>query len=223
MDSRTLTRFLTIMLLAAAPLAASIAQPDVPPITPDTGWVQDCQKTINNKIRGEHYDAQKVLFHYDGMTLSELSETKNKLVGRGEYVKSDGYWLSFDYQCVYDAVTASVESSGYYQSQAYAEPAPRASVSDAGCSLYDRKGGRYIYHGGCTVAVLDEPAGNEFLVTLDNGDKYIFEDENAVYRVLTPTGWSDKPAVQSIDGNRRLFYWEDWVMTITGGPEHGNY
>ncbi|MEZ4548597.1 MAG: hypothetical protein R3B51_13180 [Thermodesulfobacteriota bacterium] len=82
----------------------------MPPITPDTGWVQDCQKTINNKIRGEHYDAQKVLFHYDGMTLSELSETKNKLVGKGEYVKSDGYWLSFDYQCVYDAVTASVEA-----------------------------------------------------------------------------------------------------------------
>ncbi|MEZ4548596.1 MAG: hypothetical protein R3B51_13175 [Thermodesulfobacteriota bacterium] len=91
-------------------------------------------------------------------------------------------------------------------------------MSDAGCSLYDRKGGRYIYHGGCTVAVLDEPAGNEFLVTLDNGDKYIFEDENAMYRVLTPTGWSDKPAVQSVDGNRRLFYWEDLVMTITGGP-----
>ncbi|MCC6712812.1 MAG: hypothetical protein IT344_05550 [Candidatus Dadabacteria bacterium] len=223
MNSRTSTRLLAILLLAAAPLAASIASPDAPPITPDTGWVQDCQKTINNKIRGEHYDAQKVLFRYDDMTLSELSETKNKLAGSGEYVKSDGYRLSFDYQCVYDAATSSVESAGYYQSPAYAEPAPRASVSDAGCSLYDRKGGRYVYHGDCTVAVLDERAGNEFLVTLENGDKYIFEAANAMYRVLTPRGWSDSPAVQTTDGNMRLFYWGDWVMTITGGPQHGNY
>lgn len=223
MSSRRLKRFLAVSLLAAAPLAASIAQPDAPPITPDTGWVEECQKTINNKIRGEHYDAEKVIFHYDGMTLSKLSDTKNRLVGTGEYVKSDGYWLSFDYQCVYDAFTSSVESSGYYQSQAYAEPAPRASVSGAGCSLYDRKSGRYVYHGDCTVAVLDEPAGNEFLVTLENGDKYVFQDENAMYRVLTPEGWSDNPAVETTDGNRRLFYWDEWVMTITGGPQHGNY
>lgn len=223
MSARTLKRFLAVSLLAAAPLAASIAQPDSPPITPDTGWVEDCQKAINNKIRGEHYDAQKVIFHYDGMTLSKLSDTKNRLVGTGEYVKSDGYWLSFDYQCVYDGTTYSIESSGYYQAQAYAEPAPQASVSGAGCSLYDRKVGSYVYHGDCTVAVLDEPAGNEFLVTLESGDKYIFQDENAMYRVLTPGGWSDNPAVQSIDGNRRLFYWDDWVMTIEGGPQHGNY
>ena len=74
------------------------------------------------------------------------------------------------------------------------------------------------------LAILMGNLGNDpDIRTLDNGDKYIFEDENAVYKVLTPTGWSDKPAVQSVDGNRRLFYWEDLVMMITGGPEHGNY
>ncbi len=224
MNSRRLKKIMAFSLLAAAPIAAAIAQPDSPPITPDTGWVEACQKSVNNKIKGEHYDADKVTFKYDGMTLSKLSDTENKVTGAGEYIKSDGHWRTFNYECIFNGATNAVQSSSYFKASAYTEPEPQAVIAEATCDLFDKKSGRNHYQGGCTVSVMDEESGNEYQVALGDGEQYIFVNAGAIYNVKTPEGWSKYNAILTTDANRRIFYWDKWVLTIDGGlPTHGVY
>lgn len=224
MNAHRLKKFLVFSLLAAAPIAAAIAQPDSPPITPDTGWVEACQKSVSNKIKGEHYDADKVTFKYDGMTLSKLTDTKNKLTGTGDYIKSDGHWRTFNYECVYNGAANAVESASYFKASAASEPEPQAVVSQASCNLFDKKSGNAHYDGGCELSVLDQESGNEYQVTLGNGEQYILVNEGAIYNVKTPEGWSKYNAVLTTDGDRRIFYWDKWVLTVVGGlPTHGVY
>jgi hypothetical protein len=117
-----------------------------------------------------------------------------------------------------------VESSSYYKASADSEPAPQAAVAEASCDLFDKKRGRNHYQGACTVSVMDEESGNEYQVGLGDGEPYIFVNEGAIYNVKTPDGWSKYNATLTMDGDRRIFYWDKWVLTINGGlPTRGVY
>lgn len=197
--------------------AAATAQQDTPPITPvtsDTAWIQACQKSVDGKIKGEHYDAEKVTFHSDEMTVTQVSEFENQVAGAGDYVKKDGSWRTFNYQCVYNVNQDAVVSSSYSKASAASEPVPQAVSGPASCTLFNEKSGNNRYVGECTLSIQQAETGNEYQVILGSGDSYQFISQGGTYKVKTPEGWSDSSATLTGSGNSMVFDWYKWTLTI---------
>ena len=76
-----------------------------------TEWVQTCQNRVDEKIKSDHKEAEKVQFT-SGRESQESSGVK-KLAGEGEFVKRNGDRKRFTYECIYNTRDGRVTSAGY--------------------------------------------------------------------------------------------------------------
>jgi hypothetical protein len=75
------------------------------------GWVQTCQNRVEEKIKGEHKEAETVRFATGRE--SEESTGVKKLAGEGEFVRRNGGPRKFTYECVYNMRDGQITSAGY--------------------------------------------------------------------------------------------------------------
>ena len=160
---------------------------------------------------------------------AKAGQAENQVTQRG-YVwvkteKSDdssyGYWTeSGTGKCVVIRTT-----EGRYESITYApnadcaqtasNKAAMAAPSEEGtCKLFNNKSNNYKYDGNCTIARSKSGEDEVINVTLGNGDLYHFVEEGGGYKVQTPEGWSDHAASMSQTGNKSVFDWYKWQLTV---------
>jgi len=84
---------------------------------------------------------------------------------------------------------------------AYADSAKVKSEAD--CKLINTNKDKTLYDGGCTIKETAGPDGNEYVVKLDNGDKYRIVETDDGYTVHTPDG--TKNATMKDKGQKGVF------------------
>lgn len=82
------------------------------------------------------------------------------------------------------------------------------------CKLFNSKSNNYKYDGSCKIKQ-DSSSESEIIdITLGNGDLYHFVEQGGGYKVQTPEGWSDHRASMIESGNKTVFSWYKWELTV---------
>jgi len=93
---------------------------------------------------------------------------------------------------------------------AYADSAKVKSEAD--CKLINTNKDKTLYDGGCTIKETAGPDGNEYVVKLDNGDKYRIVETDDGYTVHTPDG--TKNATMKDKGQKGVFKWGNKKLVV---------
>ena len=93
---------------------------------------------------------------------------------------------------------------------AYADSAKVKSEAD--CKLTNTKKDKVLFNGDCTVKETATSSGSDYVVKLDNGDKYRFEETSSGYTVHTPNG--DKHATMKDKGQKGVFKWGNKKLVV---------
>jgi hypothetical protein len=95
---------------------------------------------------------------------------------------------------------------------AFADTSVKAK-SEADCKLINLNKDKVLYEGSCTVKETISSSGSEdYVVKLDNGDVYRFEETSAGYTVHTPKG--DKHAIMKDKGEKGVFKWGNKKLVV---------
>ena len=84
--------------------------------------------------------------------------------------------------------------------------------SEADCKLINTNKDKVLYEGDCTVKETAGPDGNEYVVKLDNGDKYRIVETDDGYTVHTPDG--TKNATMKDKGQKGVFKWGNKKLVV---------
>ena len=87
-------------------------------------------------------------------------------------------------------------------------------ATDGKCKLYNSKSDNYRFEGKCKIKVKGDDDGSEIDVVLGNGETYRFVEEGSRYKVETPRGWSSHKATKTGRGNKSVFEWYKWTLTL---------
>jgi len=174
----------------------------------------------------------------DPNTVPGLSDLVGAKAGQAENtVKDRGYtWVKTDKSAAgsYSYWTESGSGKcvtirtddGRYQSIIYApasdcsagsttKAADTTAKTQKHCKLYNEKSNNYKYEGGCKVSKYKSQGNKVIDIELKNGESYHFvEQSGGMYKVQTPEGWSDHKASMSESGNKTVYDWYKWQLTV---------
>jgi len=97
-----------------------------------------------------------------------------------------------------------------FAGSAYADSAKVKSEAD--CKLINTNKDKVLYDGGCTIKETANSGGVEYVVKLDNGDKYRIEETDDGYTVHTPDG--TKNATMKDKGQKGVFKWGNKKLVV---------
>lgn len=85
--------------------------------------------------------------------------------------------------------------------------------SDADCKLINTNKDKVLYDGGCTVKESSGAVGEDYVVKLDNGEKYSFKQgSDGDYIVHTPDG--NTHATMKDKGEKGVFKWGNRKLVV---------
>jgi len=92
--------------------------------------------------------------------------------------------------------------------------APVTASVNGHCKLYNKKSDNNKYKGSCMIKRKMSDDSNVFVIELGNGETYGFTEQSNGYIVETPKGMSKNMATMTDHGNKSVFKWGKWKLTV---------
>jgi ADP-ribose pyrophosphatase YjhB (NUDIX family) len=113
--------FLAGVALAALMLTSTMSYADQYYTYPNRDYTtrkaikQACKREIREQIRADKRHVEKIRFSSDSFDMRNLSNGRTRTRGQGQLLTGRGYWVDFDFKCVYDNYTSRVIRASYHK------------------------------------------------------------------------------------------------------------